>query len=438
MNEILTYKKILKFWLPLSMTWLMMSFEGPFLTAIIARMKEQEFNLAAYGVSFTIALIIESPVIMLLSASTALIENRQTFYKLRSFVMWINVLITVAMLILIIPPVFHFFAIDLVQLPKQVADLTYYACILLIPWAPAIGYRRFYQGILIRNNLTKYVAYGTVIRISGMILTALTIYIFFPTTHGVYVGAAALSAGVIVEAIAARIMVEPVLPTVINAEVNAEKHLSYSEIFHFYYPLALTSFISLGFQPVVTFFMAKSNRSLESLAVLPVINSLVFLWRSLGLSIPEVVIALLKDTNDYKRLKIFSTHLGWIVFLSLGVVTFTPIANIWLIHVSGLSEKLASFSQLSLILYTLFPLLTVWINFQRAVLINRRNTRPLTMGIIVEVLGMFIVLLVCVSWLGMIGVLAAVLAMTIGRLTSNLYLILPYKKAVLKINGLHS
>ncbi len=38
--------------------------------------------------------------------------------------------------------------------------------------------------------------------------------------------------------------------------------------------------------------------SLESLAVLPVINSLVFIFRSLGLSYQEVVIALVGDNGE--------------------------------------------------------------------------------------------------------------------------------------------
>jgi len=145
MTETLTHKKIFRFWLPLSATWLMMSFEGPFLTAIIARMDGQAFNLAAYGVAYTIALIIESPVIMMLSASTTLVENKQTFLKLRQFVYLTNIAVTVAMLIFLIPPIYDFIAVKLINLPMPVAKLSYTSCILLIPWAPSIGYRRFYQ-----------------------------------------------------------------------------------------------------------------------------------------------------------------------------------------------------------------------------------------------------------------------------------------------------
>ena len=72
-------QKILIFWLPLAATWLMMAFEGPFLTAIIARLAEPKYNLAAWGVAFSFALIIEAPIIMIMSASTAPVEDRQSF-----------------------------------------------------------------------------------------------------------------------------------------------------------------------------------------------------------------------------------------------------------------------------------------------------------------------------------------------------------------------
>ncbi|MEW6701605.1 MAG: hypothetical protein AB1298_02695 [Bacteroidota bacterium] len=432
MNEQLSYSKILRFWLPLSATWLMMSVEGPFLTAIIARMHNPEFNLAAYGVAYTIALIIESPVIMMLSASTTLVENKETFFKLRNFAYAVNAIITVAMIIFILPPVFNFFAIKLIELPHRVAHLTHMAAACLIPWAPAIGYRRFYQGILIRNNLTRYVAYGTVIRLASMGITALVLYLF-TKTEGVVVGAAALSAGVVVEAAAARLMSISTLKKITNENEKQLHHITYKEIFWFYYPLALTSFISLGFQPVVVFFIGHSRSSLESLAVLPVINSLVFLWRSLGLSIPEVVIALINTKEEYIKLRNFAFRLAIVVAASLGIVTFTPLSDLWLLKTSGLSYQLTQFSKLPLMFYTIFPSLTVWINFQRSILIYSRDTKPMTAGIITEVAGMFIVLFVTVVWLDFTGIVAAVLAMTLGRLAANFYLISPFNKAVKKI-----
>ena len=54
----LTYRQIFTFWLPLAGTWLMMAVEGPFLAAIIARLADPKFNLAAYGIAFAFAVLV--------------------------------------------------------------------------------------------------------------------------------------------------------------------------------------------------------------------------------------------------------------------------------------------------------------------------------------------------------------------------------------------
>ena len=94
MSQSLPLRRILIFWAPLFSTWLMMAFEGPFLAAIIARLPEPKFNLAAHGVAFSLALIVEAPIIMMMSASTALVHSRQSYLALRNFTARLNVAIT--------------------------------------------------------------------------------------------------------------------------------------------------------------------------------------------------------------------------------------------------------------------------------------------------------------------------------------------------------
>jgi len=213
----LTTGKILRFWLPLAGTWLMMSTEGPFIAAIIARLADPKFNLAAYGVAFSFALIIEAPVIMMMTASTFLVRDYQSLSKLRQFTWILNASITFLMLVLLIPRVFFFITIDAIGLPQHIADLTYTATMILLPWPAAIGIRRFYQGILIGNHATRRVAYGTFIRLVSMVATAVILY-HIPGIPGVYIGAAALSAGVVAEAICTRIMVHSILKKLLASQ----------------------------------------------------------------------------------------------------------------------------------------------------------------------------------------------------------------------------
>ena len=104
-EQSLSLRRIFIFWVPLAATWLMMATEGPFLAAVIARLADPKFNLAAYGVAFAIAVFIEAPIIMMMSASTALVKDRNSYFKLRNFTYALNSITTLIMVIFILPPV---------------------------------------------------------------------------------------------------------------------------------------------------------------------------------------------------------------------------------------------------------------------------------------------------------------------------------------------
>ena len=420
-------KSIFKFWLPLAATWLMMAVEGPFLAAVIARLPDPKFNLAAYGVAFAFAILIEAPVIMIMSASTALVENGPSFKKLRNFTYTLNVGITVVMILVLIPPVFRFIAQGLIGLPDEVARLTYGALVILLPWPAAIGYRRFFQGLLIRSGMTRLVAYGTVVRLSAMLSTALLLNAF-TSIPGAYLGAAALTAGVCFEAVVARLMVRGTVRELMGIRVEKGEHepLDYGRITHFYIPLALTSLLGLAVQPMVTFFMGNARHPLESLAVLPVVGSLSFIFRAMGLSYQEVAIVLLGKNHEHAReLGRFALNLGMASSAALALIAFTPLAGVWYQTVSGLTPDLAAFAIVPTQILVPLPALSVLLSFQRAILVQGRFTRPITAATAVEVGGILLVLFALIQGLNVVGVTAAAIAFVAGRVGSNTYLIPP-------------
>jgi hypothetical protein len=360
-----------------------------------------------------------------MSASTALVKDAKSFYKLRNFTYILNTAITVLMLIGLIPFIFYFIAEDLIGLPHEVARLTHVASIILLPWPATIGYRRFYQGIMIRNNLTRRVAYGTIIRLFSMTLTAIIMY-NFTTVDGVAVGAAALSVGVTVEAIASKLMSFRIV-NMVKSKTGDE--ISFHFIMNFYYPLALTSMIALGVHPVVTFFIGQARMPIESLAALPVVNALVFIFRSMGLSYQEVGISLLGDNFEgFQKLKNFALFLGLSVIGILSLVAFTPLSEFWFNTVSGLSIELSEFARLPLQLFVPISALSVLLSWQRSVLVKSGNTKPITWATVVEVMGIIIVLCLAISYFELIGAVAAVSALVLGRIGANIYLFFPYRK----------
>ena len=409
-----------------------MALEGPFLAAVIARLADPKFNLAAHGVAFAFAILIEAPVIMLMSAATALVEDSTSYRKLRNFANALNLGTTLALLVLLLPPVYGFVALGALGLPQPVAELGYQALWFYLPWPAAIGIRRFLQGVLIRSGRTRLVAIGTVIRLSTMAGAAALLAVGTDLA-GASVGAAALSTGVVVEALVARWMARRDIRALLATPgpPGGERSLSYRDIAGFYLPLALTSLIGLAVQPMLTFFMGRAPAPVESLAVFPVVNALGFLFRSLGLAWQDAAIALLgRDREHLPALGRFTAGLGLAATAALAAIVFTPLATVWFETISGLTPDLAAFAYTPARLAVPVVALSVVMSFERSILIKGRRTRPITVATAIEVVVIAAAFVAGAWGLGWVGVTAAFAAFVAGRFASTGYLLLPVRRSL--------
>lgn len=416
---------ITRFWSPLAATWIMMSLEGPVLAALIARLPDPKINLAAYGIAFSIAILVEAPVMMLMSAATALVRDRDSYRRLRIFAHGLNALATLPLCLLLIPQVFDALVRSLLDLPQDVAGLTYGALWFFVPWTAAIGYRRFVHGVMIRDGATRRVAAGTLCRLGAMTGTAVLLFVFFDLP-GAWLGPASLVTGVLVEAVAARWMGAAAIRRTLaipGPSLTSAGTLTYRGIVTFYYPLALTSIIGLATHPMLTFFMGRAHAPLESLAVFPVIGGLSFIFRAIGISYQEAAIALLGNDLEHRDVVArFAAGLALACSLGLAVFAFDPFFSLWFETVSGLAPDLAAYAWVPVLLLVPLPALSVWLSYQRAVNVLRRRTRPITMATIVEVAAIALIFAVAGWGLDLVGVTAATIAFLGGRLISNLYL----------------
>ena len=416
-------KAVLAFWAPLAATWLMMAVEGPYVAAIIARLSNATVNLAAYGVAFSFAFIAEAPIIMMMTAANALVRGRRSLLSLRRFLFLLNGLLTLVMATLALPPVFRFITEDLMGLPSELVRLANVSTAFLVLWPAAIGYRRFYQGILVRHKMPRRVAYGTVVRLVTMSVGAAGLALATPLP-GACVGALALALGVIAEAAASRFMARHLVTGIMSTDdPETDPGMSVREIAGFYVPLALTSLLPIVVNPSVTFFLGRSRAPVESLAVMPVVTSFVFIFRSGALAYQEVCVALVGANPENERPVVrVATSLAAAAAAAQALVVFTPLGFLWFGGLSGLSDTLAAFALWPARVLALLPPLDYLMNFQRALLVLGRRTRMITGATAVEASALLVMLVVGVSTLRWFGALAAATAILTGRLASNVFL----------------
>ena len=135
--------------------------------------------------------------------------------------------------------------------------------------------------------------------------------------------------------------------------------------------------IALGVRPLVSFFVAHCNRPLDSLAVLPVVNSTSFLFVCFGVSFQEVALAIMGDRFEQIRpVRQFAITLTIFLTTANIIVAFSPLAAGWFITVANLPPDLMQFALMPFRIVIFLPALAVAQSVQRAVLVNGPPERP--------------------------------------------------------------
>jgi O-antigen/teichoic acid export membrane protein len=119
----------------------------------------------------------------------------------------------------------------------------------------------------------------------------------------------------------------------------------------------------------------------------------------------------------------FSLGLGLAASAGMGLIVFTPLASLWFERLAGLSSELAGVALPAARLLALLPALSVALSLERAMLVHARRTTAITRATLVEVLGTVVVLVVLIGASGIVGATAAALALLLGRIAGNLWML---------------
>lgn len=417
---------VFKTWWPLALGWLIMTVEIPGLSAIVARLAAPERNLAAWGVAFPLVLILGAPMMMLLSASTALSKDWASYRSVRRY-MWVLVAtLTVIHALLAFSPLYYFIVERVIAAPAEVVEPARLGLQLLLPWTAAVGYRRFIYGILIRFGHTGWVTMGAVVR---LLVDAICLTIFFLLhqvggypVSGIVLATGCFTCGVVGEAIYAGWRVGPILRNQLKPAKPMGQVLTLRSFLVFYVPLVMTSLLQVVVQPINSAALSRMPEPLQTLAVWPVVYGLLIIWMSAGMAYTEAVVVLLERPNATHSLHRFTLGLGMITSGLLFVMAATPLAGIWFTKVAALPLPLIEPARQAIWLSILLPGLTVIQSWHQGVLMNERRTRGITEAMFISLVVHVFILIVGVLWRGVPGLYIGILGLMAGNLARSAWL----------------
>jgi hypothetical protein len=420
--QTLPMRVVVNTWWPLAASWLLMGIELPLLSAVVARLPAPEINLAAYGgIVFPLALIIEAPIIMLLAASTALSKDWAAYQKLWRFMMVTSAILTGLHVLVAFTPLYYVVARQLLGVPEAIVEPGKLGLMLMTPWTWSIAFRRFNQGAMIRFGHSDAVGVGTIVRLLADCTVLAIGYLAGGAIPGIAVGAGAVAAGVMSEAVYAGLRIRPVLRQDIMPAPPAEP-LTWKGFADFYIPLVWTAFLGLVWQPIGSAAISRMPQALESLAVWPVLAGVVFMLRSPGIAYNEVVVALLDRPGSSHNLRRFSTILLLASSAAHLLMAATPLAALWFGRLSALQPELADLARAGFWLALPLPAASVLQSWYQGAIMFSRRTGGIPESVVIFLLAVLAVLGSGIAWGGMTGLYVGMGGLVVANLAQTAWL----------------
>lgn len=405
-SERVRLRQLLSFFLPLGLSSTLVTISHVIINSTLARSPNPEFIIASYAIPLSFNSLTERPLALLRQTCSTLVRDRISFRAMATLSNYVLISTLLVSFFVAYTPigewVFRYlFGVDeaLLQPIIQVYRVLMFVSIFS-------GLRCLYHGIIISNMRTKWLTIGMVIRLAAMYV--LSLYFINRGVNSGIVGAIIFLSGMMIESIVAMIEGRRLLKTSIPVKKENHPIETKAHIFKFYKPLLMSSFIAAVIGPGINAMLGKTVNIQLAISSFAVASSLNLLMLSFFSYLHQIVINFYnKDAQAAKR---FVFVMAFIPGLLTGILGFTPLGELALSNVMGVSGELLDASLQTLRILTLYSLIFPWIDICNGYIMLLGQTKAMlrsqSMNAAVTISMLVLLVAITPGWNGMIGALA--------------------------------
>lgn len=405
-----TVASLLRQLVPISLSDVIMALGDPLQTTVLARLPEPRLSLAAMGIVKAVAHFLESPIIMVLHASTALTGGAASRRSLWSFVWLLTLACSGAFLFLNAPGVYEYLMYRVFAATPQQAAVARPAMLWMVAWPAFIAWRRYFQGMMIRARQGKWLGWASVGRLTAFCsLLALGLW---EQGQGASIAARALIGGILVEAMLAQYFAHRCGAAAAPLEQDPALPQSVPAVARYYFPLASTMLVVWGGRALLVALVARAVDGPVALAAWPAAWGFCILVANSTRMVQQIIIAQARQLPAPLLLR-FAATAGLICSTVLAFLAFTPVGESLLLGLLGSQQSLYLAALPVIRLGCVLPLLVAGQNaLQGFCLVSGKNwlIQRATMA------SLFVTLLTTAGLIGegQAGAVAAICGMMLG------------------------
>jgi progressive ankylosis protein len=321
-------RQLIQLWqqfIPLSLSDVTMALGDPLTTTTLAHLPDPRTNIAAVGVAKAIAIFCESPIIMLLHTSNALAPTQASRQALWKFTLIASGAMSLLLALVTIPAVFEIVGEGWLGVAPSLSGTIRSVLTIVILWPLAIGWRRYFQGLLIHGGHSYAVAQAGIVRL--LVVGTILAGGFVLKSNGAVVAGMSLVWGVIAEAVTVTYLARKLGTTKLPELVSIpELPQDLAGVWKFYAPLGGTMMLVWGARAALVGVVARATDGEIALAAWPAAWGLVLVIANSTRMVQQIIIRNRKLVPD-RLLIIFAITVGIACSLILLLVSSTPMSE---------------------------------------------------------------------------------------------------------------
>ncbi len=292
----------------------------------------------------------------------------------------------------------------------------------MVPWPGLIGWRRYLQGILIRNGQTKLIGFGTGVRVCTMFGSALLLY-WTVRLPSIEIAGIALVCAVGAETLFAQWASRETIRKEFGyapaehprSRESDPDDISMAKLRKFHLPLTATTMVMMMGSPVVGSALSHAPNRIAQLAGYQIAATLIWLMRTTVFALPEVVITLYRDEASAAVLRRFCIRLGFVTSGTMAIVWVTGLDELFFRYVLGATPSLLPIAHLAFIAALLMPFVGACQSYVRGMLTAHHLTVSRLLAVSVS-MATLLATMIAAHFLGFDGVVAAGICPTLALL----------------------
>lgn len=432
-KEALSMKSLFIFFIPLGLSASLVTISHIIINSTLVRADHSEFILASYAIAMSLFGITERLGNLLRQTCSSLVRDKKSYKLMSHFSFYLIFgLMLVAISVAYTPAGDFIFAKIFGAKVNMVDDIkAIYQVLIFVTIFSAL--RCLAQGIIIYNRQTKWLTIGMAIRLAAMYL--LSLY-FIHSGHITGVsGALIFLIGMMIECLVSFIEARSLvfkMPEKHELQIESKK-----SILKFYSPLMFSSVIVVMIGPAINVSLGKTANIELAIASYAIAMSVTQLILSFFTYIHQIVINFYGEQNAL--VKKFLLVIGFIPFLLVAILSYTPLGGIFLEHVIGVNGRLLDASLQVLKVTMLMALVFPFVDYFNGLLMVYKRTKVTlfsqSANFVVTLIALIIGVNFAAQWNGVIGAIGISLGLLAELIVVNSFVHAIERKEGKSTNG---